>query len=153
MKTREAVGLKAKRNGDFFENLIMFFAVRSGFEFIKIPSGCINLGKKLIPTKSPFDFILVSDELTVFCDAKSTQHKNFEHSSIDQDQVRNLSKLDNGKNICGYLINFNGEVGFAPVRLLKSIERGQSVKLCDCLPMGTMKVMQFDILKLQGVAS
>lgn len=143
-------GQEAQRNGDLFENLIMFFAKRSGYEFIKIPSGCKNLGKKLIPVKSPFDFILVSKSQTIFCDAKSTKEENFSYSMIDQDQVRNLALLDNGLNKCGYLINFNGLIGFVYVDALKLVKPRTSISHGQCLPMGTIKEFNFNALSSNG---
>lgn len=144
--TRRIAGQRAKRNGDYFENLIMFFANHAKFNFIKIPSGCKTVGTKLIRVKSPFDFILVRNDWTIFCDAKSTNGNTFSYSMIDQDQVRNLTLVNTDKNCSGYIINFNGEVYFAPVILLRSIKPRQSLSRDFCLPMGDIKNINFDFL-------
>jgi hypothetical protein len=145
--SKKSSGLKAKRNGDYFENIISFFAIRQGLEVIKIPSSCKNMGIRLIAIKSPFDFILIGNFKTIFCDAKSTTKETFCYSQIDQSQIRYLSMTINNINHAGYIINFNGEVGFAPVGLLKSIKPKGSIKFRDCLDLGTLKEINFECLK------
>lgn len=140
-------GLKAQKNGERFENILMFFANRCGFRFIKIPTGCKTVGQKIFRVKSPFDFILVSDSRTIFFDAKSTLEETFSYSSIDQDQVRNLSEVKNNINLSGYIINFNGLVFFFDVETLKAVKPRSGLRKTQGCYLGTDKEINFEVLK------
>ena len=148
MKQRSLSALKAKKHGDYFENLLMFFSHRSGFKFIKIPNGCKYLPNgRIVPIKSPFDFILSSDSMTLFIDAKSVEGESFSFSQINQDQVRCLDMVKNKNNKAGYIIDLNKEVIFADIDLLKSIKPGQSIKKEDGVYLGTTKEFSLEKLK------
>jgi penicillin-binding protein-related factor A (putative recombinase) len=144
---KRSAGLRAKRTGDYFENLLMFFAGRAGFNFIKIPSGCKTVGgTKLIRVKSPFDFILSSKELTIFCDAKTTEANSFSFSQIDQDQVRNLALVKNDFSLSGYIIAFGDEVEFFSVEQLKDVKPGKGLKRGSGIYMGAKQGIEFSKL-------
>lgn len=147
MKQRSLAGLKSKKHGDFFENLLMFFAHHSNFTFIKLPSGCKYLPTgKMVAVKSPFDFILTNNEHTLFIDAKMVSRDHFYYSDIDQDQVRCLTKVKNKNNYSGYIIDFNGEVSFVPVEKLREVKPGTGITKDDGVYLGTIK--QFDISRI-----
>ncbi len=150
MKESKSIrGLKAKKNGDYFENIFMFFANRSGFNFIKIPNGCKVLDKgKLVPVKSPFDFILCNSVYTIFVDTKTTKQNVFSFSAINQNQVLNLLKVKNENNYSGYIIDLNGEVVFFCVSKLKTIKPGESIKKEDGVYLGSIK--EFDLRRIYG---
>lgn len=147
MKQISSVGLRRKKNGDYFENLLMFFAHHSNFTFIKLPSGCKYLPNgKMIAVKSPFDFILISKDHTIFVDAKMVSRDHFYYSDIDQDQVRCLLKVKNKNNFAGYVIDFNGEVSFITVSTLSEVKPGTGITKKDGIYLGTVK--QFDISRI-----
>lgn len=137
MKQRSISALKAKKHGDFFENVIMFFANRAGYKFIKIPNGCKYLPNgKIIPVKTPFDFILSREDQVLFIDAKTTEKETFPFSAIDQDQVRCLDQTQSKGTKCGYVIDLNGNVVFVEVNKLKQVSPGESLKKEDGVFLG-----------------
>lgn len=147
MKQRSFSALKAKKHGDYFENLLMFFATHSGFRFLKIPSGCKYLPTgKMVSVKTPFDFIIANDIHTVFIDAKSTEKDRFYYSDIDQDQVRCLDKVKNKNNFAGYIINFSGTVSFVSVEILKHVMPGTGITKEDGIILGDTK--KFDLKRI-----
>jgi len=145
------VGLKKKVHGDFFEALVTFFAQADKLHIIKIPEGCKVTKGKLVRVKSPFDFMLNLGDITMLFDAKTTIKKTFSYSSINQDQILNLAKMNNASNLCGYVICFDKEVGFADVRLLAKVRQGESINVEDCIYLGTVK--QFSFKNLSGATS
>ena len=138
LRNKSLIGLKKKVSGDQFEAQIGFMASRQGLKCKKIPEGCKRLpGGRIIPIKSPFDFILQSETMTFFIDAKSTINDRFNYSQIDQSQVFSLEYLKNNHSLCGYIINLNETVYFFSVDVLKSCKPGTSLSREDGTYLGT----------------
>ncbi len=144
---KSLIGLKKKVSGDQFEALIGFMASRQGLKCKKIPEGCKRLpGGRIIPIKSPFDFILQTSSMTLFIDAKSTQNYRFNYSQIDQNQLSNLHYLKNETSICGYIINLNSEVYFFPTTVLLNCKPKSSLLKENGIFLGTKE--SFNLLKM-----
>jgi hypothetical protein len=140
---RKKKGLKAKRSGQRFEEIVKIPASRDGIEVIQIPSGArwvpMRGGVRAIPTKTPFDFVMCRDGIAVFFDAKSTSAKNFTASSIQLHQLYHLARVENAGFRSGYVVYFQGtdEVVFFSASQLASLKRGDSLKSSDGLMLGS----------------
>lgn len=150
--SRRLAGLKAKIIGDQFEGLIMFHALRQRYECVRIPNGAVM--KKIqgriipVPVKSPFDFILAKDSKVAFFDAKTIESGNFSYSMLTGHQVENLSKLEAQGISSGYLIFYreSNVAVFYKAETLKSLKRGQSLKIETGIILGNRDKIDFKLL-------
>lgn len=116
-----------KRNADGFENIVLGCAQRSGFVCLRIPNGCRTVGKKIVRTKSPFDFVAsmktgsgMFPEKTIFFDAKTTELQKFPAAKITDHQLVHLLQLERAGYNAGYLVRFESlnESIFFPAKVL-----------------------------------
>lgn len=139
-KRRSIGGLKAKQNGDMFEKILEINAHRSGYEIIDIPNGALWIGpNKIIPKKSPFDYVFVSPERCIFTDAKTIAQKTFPHSLIKPHQLKALKKIWAKGHRSGYVINFSilNLTAFFTADQLWQLQKGQSLGPDQGLVIGT----------------
>lgn len=134
-------GKRAKAHGSDFEEILRFSAEVEGYEIIRIPDGCRQLGPhRLMRVQSPFDFVFVKSQYEiVFVDAKSTDNNTFTYSAITQHQLQILSLLESKGVKAGYIIYFrtpNLVVWFSASKL-NSINKGQSLKPQDGVQLGS----------------
>lgn len=140
------IGMKKKVAGEEFELAVQLMANREDWNILKIPSGCRFLSRvKIIPVKSPFDFILAKPNRIIFFDAKSIGDGTFGFSKINQNQLSKLSLLD-----CvapaGYVVNFtkHNQVVFFAVKDLREVRFRSSLKPMDGVLLGTSRDFRFD---------
>lgn len=128
---RVLAGKKSKLNGQMFENLLESSAYRQGWEVIKIPDGCRQIGQgKMIRISSPFDFVMVKKGHCLFIDAKSCIAKSFGNSMITPHQVLKLSRVQACGFLSGYICNFSSlnKVVFFPASQLYGLKHMESLK-------------------------
>jgi len=141
VKHRKSVGLKAKRSGDAFEREIM---MRCGLErvgCIRIPNGCKWIsGTKVVPVKSPFDFIMVYEGKIAFIDTKVRGADRLSFSDLEPHQLRALRlATDTTEAIGGYLCKLSGVMCFFSIEQLCNLERHESLRIEDGLAISNMR--------------
>lgn len=93
--------------GTQFENILELQCKIQSTLFIKIPLGCRRIGQnKIIPVKTPFDYVLIYEGQSVFLDCKSCDTNTFTYSQITRHQIDYLKKVWDHKCRSGYLVNF-----------------------------------------------
>lgn len=98
-------GLKAKRQGQSFENIFEVACRNHGLAVTRIPDSCRRVGaNKLIQTKSPFDFVISYAGRSAMIDTKSCDGKAFPYSKIDPRQVLNLVDHEKEGTLSGYVV-------------------------------------------------
>ncbi len=134
--------------GAGFEKYVDKCLSLKGLSVIRIHDGCKVYGpNKLVRVKQAFDFVVAGPEkLAMYFDAKTTIGDSFTFSSIDQDQLRNLLRIEKHGHVAGYIINFrqNGLYCFASAGQLAGVISGSSIKSRDCVDLGR----EIDILRL-----
>lgn len=124
-------GLRAKRVGETWENLLQSNAYRCGCKVIKIPSGCRWVSAvRAVAVKTPFDFVFIRGGKSVFLDAKTTLSGCFTFSAVDQDQIHWLTECAKGGAKAGYIVDFRTlkKVVFFSVEKLSGLRSRQSLK-------------------------
>lgn len=102
-------GLLAKENGKNFEDLFEVQAKSEGLAATRTPDGCKQIGaKKLIRVKAPWDWVVSRNGKTALIDTKTTTHKTFGHSNIDQNQVGKMVPHNRQGVLAGYVIRIQG---------------------------------------------
>lgn len=138
MTSRRVAGRKAQNKGKGFETFLERACWAQGIVAIRIPDGCrkINGGfgrlPKLLPVKSPFDWILGFEGRVVCLDTKNLGDKRLAYSALKQHQVQALWSL--GKHcVAGYLVFFNelGMLSFFNGATLKKLCSGDSLGIED----------------------
>jgi hypothetical protein len=145
MNRRSIGGLKAKRNGDDFENILMGETLKRGMGGFKIPEGCKRVRRNLLlQVRTPFDFTFYDGPLFIFCDAKHTTAMVYRKSLIKPHQVHSLLKLERETgHAAGYVIYFKplNAVYFYKASALHELQANKSLKPEDGLLLGS----RFDI--------
>lgn len=141
-QNRVKAGKLANRKGLRFEQFLINSARICGFKPIPIPDGCETVrdrsGRlKLLRVQTPFDFILIGQNQSIFIDTKITQGKTFPHSAIKHHQLRYLEDCSEA-GPSGYLVYFEStnEVVFFSSQKLASCTKGHSLKPLDGLILG-----------------
>ena len=132
--SKQIAGLKAKRNGDGFENLIINKFKSCGVAIKKIHTGTQFIGAgKTIPKKNLFDFISAYKGKTVFFDAKVRGDKTFPYSKVNQNQLDDLLLFEAQGINCGYVVGFEGgkRIVFFSASQLKKLTHGKSYSEID----------------------
>lgn len=144
-------GLLSKRNGDYFEKLIQYQANRVGCVFEKIPSGAKWVGaRRVIPMRTPFDFIIAKGGRCAVFDAKLIDSETFGRSMIKAHQLRSLLNFWRVGIPAGYVISFsNGWVEFFNADVLFNLRHRQSLKVGTGLYLGTKDC--FDLTLIWGI--
>lgn len=146
--SRKTSGLKAKRNGQAFENIVEFNCERDKWALIRIPDGCRSLGyKNLIRVKSPFDYCIAKSGKVLFFDAKTTLTNTWSYSMTNFKQVDELMKLEAAWQIAGYLVRFEkaNKVVFFIASQLRNLKPREGLQRAQGIELGTN--MDFDISK------
>lgn len=149
---KQLAGARAKSAGDAFE-LHFQTQVRSrGGIIIPVPAGGRMVksekGKKWIPKKSPFDFIVAKNSYAAMVDTKTVESTRFGHSSIDSNQLGWLDYAE-GAVAAGYVVWFrtNDAVVWFPARYLKKLKANNSLSWDQGLHLGNM-CSGYDALKI-----
>jgi hypothetical protein len=147
-------GRLAQSNGNHFELVLKNKATHQGFDVLKIPNGCKYINAfKIIPVKTPFDFIFVDTfPHLIFADAKTTAQKRFMKTKINPIQAQELYKIHTKGYVAGYIVNFSTEnktVFFSAQQLKDCLNNVVKSYLPeDGFPIGTSENIDFRALAL-----
>lgn len=104
---------------------------------------------EFIPTKTPFDFIIVEKGgRSIFLDTKSYDKNRITNSDLKDHQVNSLLYLYNHNCIAGYLVNFKpiDKIVYFSAKQLNELYKGQGLGVEDGLVIGNS--FEFDLSKL-----
>lgn len=156
-RSRSIGGMKAKKRGDAFENLLRGEAQRTRWVIVSIPTGCKVLGKnRFIRVATPFDFVFVKSGYILFADAKTTIGKTFSKSMITKHQVDHLLQIHNEMICAGYIVNFTtlNTTVFFDALTLDSLKAGESLTPNQGIHMGNNSIILLSrVFKEQDVPS
>lgn len=147
--SRSRAGFRSKRNGQAFEEMVRYRATKIDATLIKIPDGCRRInspgGIKLLPVKTPFDFVLMKRGYCITMDAKTVEEATFAYSQIDKQQLASLKTCDRDALRSGYLIWFRTPdlVSFIDVKVLAEVRQRTSIDAHDGIILG--KCASFDL--------
>ena len=142
-RTKRTAGALAKRKGQNFEAYLNHAAHIQKFFPIRIPDGCkMTIGRqglKLIRVQTPFDFILIGQQQSIFLDTKTTEANTFPYSQIKWHQLQNLLEASKA-GPSGYLIHFETlkQVVFFHAQTLQSVKKQTSLTPKDGVILGTI---------------
>lgn len=139
---RRIGGLKAKRNGQLFENVVKSQCERLGWAVVRIPDGSRTLGlNKIIRVKSPFDFCIAKRGNVIFFDAKSWEGATWAKSKVNDKQVEHLLKLEAAWQVSGYMVFFKkiDRVIFFTATQLDSLNARESLLPGQGIDLGSIK--------------
>lgn len=118
------------------------------WDTIRIADGCKQIGHgKIIRVKQAFDFFSTKQNgLSFYCDCKTTIGETFPFSAINQDQVRDLLKIQNNGHVAGFVIHFRqvDKYCFISAKELSEVVPGGSIKARAAIDLGK----EIDIDKL-----
>ncbi len=132
----------AKNRGASFERMIVSVGERTGWDVFRIADGCEGFGPTLRKVSQPFDFFAIKEEsLAIFFDAKSNDKDTFQYTSIKQNQLQNLLKIEQSFP-AGYLVFFQpiDQIVFFNASQLKTLKFRQSLKPSDGINIGSFIV-------------
>lgn len=129
------MGMKPKVAGNQFEKLFERASIRQGLGTLRIPDGCKRIpwshGMKLIPVKTPCDWVIVSKGRTALIDTKTMgKGETFPQSLINFDQISSMKRMQEHGAICGYIVWYRSpnRVVFLKLRDLFACPKGSSVQ-------------------------
>jgi hypothetical protein len=129
-------GRRAKARGASFERVFEQTCIVQGVDCLRILDGCRRIGQyKIIPAAQGFDFIIGVENKSAFIDTKCVEKGNFTFSQIKPHQLAAFEKLKRS-GVGGYVINFEKEVYFAPLNVLREVLPGKSVDIEKCKHLG-----------------
>lgn len=147
-------GLKAKREGDGFEHVLIYTAKSQGVYPIRMPNGCKRVGpKKLIQIKTDFDFILIYEGQTLFLDCKSFDSDRISHSQLTPHQVHALATIKDNQCEAGYLVCFRKaqSVNFFNAHELLNLNPGSSLTFKQGQILGSPEYFNLQLLFAQEI--
>lgn len=151
-------GRIAKKSGEFWEMNLFTTSRRQGYEVVQIPSGGrwtkMQGTLKFIPTKTPFDFIIIEKGgKSVFIDSKSYDKNRISRSDLESHQITSLLFLNEHNCTAGYLVYFKpiDKIVYFSAKQLANLNSGEGLGLDDGLLLGTS--FEFDISKLFNAPS
>lgn len=108
---RGLAGRRAQRNGAGWENLFQSHARRAGIVCIRFPDGCRRVagpgGKpRLLPVRTPFDWILSVPGHSAYVDTKTVGGGRFQYNQVKEHQVEALLALHTHGHAAGYVVHF-----------------------------------------------
>ncbi len=145
---QQIAGKKAKVYGQLFETILSNYCLRNCIKFEQIPSGCKWIGKRPIPTKTPFDFIASKNKTVLLFDAKTVNTVSFSKSACTEHQVKSLYGFELSGLTAGYIVWFrpcDSVVFFKASQLMQLLPRS-SLKVIDGLLLGSRLSLNLEIL-------
>ncbi len=146
------MGMGPKVSGNQFEALFHRAAIRQSIGILRIPDGCRRVGlKKLIPVKTPADFVLVHNSKCAFIDTKTQgSGSTFPLANINMNQVHAMASMVQHGAIGGYVVWFRNinEVVFFDCEILKNAEEG--IHCTRGFPLGSIEEMNLVKLMVHG---
>lgn len=143
-QTNRARGLKAKKNGENFENIFKVICQRMNIVVTRIPDGCRQLSAtKLTRVKTPFDWVLSFQGRVALIDTKSINAKAFPNSLIDFHQAMAMAAHEANGIRAGYVVflkEIETLVFIQAVELVKSfgVKGSFSPALGNCTVIGRL---------------
>lgn len=131
---RVLAGKKSQAKGQGFEDFIMKRFNRFGWMVKRIPNGARWTGpRKIIPIKSPFDFLAIKKGICIFFDAKRTSSKKLPMIMIKRHQQQHLQDCLDWGCPAGFIVHFESrkEIWFYSPDLQTSFKIGGE---WDCNP-------------------
>lgn len=131
---RVIAGRKSQAKGQGFEHFIMTRFRRFGWMVKRVPNGARWVGKnRIIPIKSPFDFLAIKNGICIFFDAKRTSSKTLPLVMIKEHQRDNLQDCLDWGCPSGFIVHFETkkEIWFYSPDLKESFKIGSE---WDCNP-------------------
>ncbi len=156
--TRILAGKRAKAEGDSFEHFVEKHARISGINFVKVPMGARMVrgmgGMKMIPIRTPFDYVLAKLGVATFIDAKSTSEGTFKHVLVKEHQLQALLGLERAGFTAGYLVNFRkwNRIVFFSATQLSDLRMREGLKPEEGLCIGSLYTMDLKLI-LRPVAT
>lgn len=141
-------GLRAKREGDAFQQFFFNACRAAGIYAIQFPEGCKRVMRNgrhaLIQVKTPFDFILVGRGTSAYVDTKSIAAETVTYSFLTPHQVQVLGDVEARGLKAGYVVHFKltNMVYFFSAKLLLSLRSRESLKPEQGEPLGHLYRMQ-----------
>lgn len=141
--------MHSKKIGTAWEKTFADQARLRGWAVVRIPDGCIRIVErgrtKLIPAKSPFDFILGKDSKAVFVDTKTYDSDQICYSDINFKQVEKLLSLEFEGFMAGYVVYFRpvDVAVFYQASILQRLELRESLGLMDGIILGRLADLDF----------
>lgn len=138
-----------------FEQRLIDVARSQGFVVLQIPTGCRVQARggrpRLIPVKTPFDFVLGSRGVASFFDAKNCADTNFQYSQITPHQLNELMRLELEGFRAGYVVHFKktGRVRFFAAQELARLLPGESLSESEGEDFGIYPDIDLNYLKRQ----
>lgn len=120
-RNNRLAGLRAKRQGQAFEDIFYRACVAKRVAITRFPEGCRRIGlKRLIQVKTPFDWVVSYKNRTALIDTKSVSGAFFPNSAIEGHQVSEMLKHAEHGTIGGYVVwlRLVNHVIFIPATLL-----------------------------------
>lgn len=117
---RNRQGKEAFDNGAEFESRFETMAALYGFAVTRMPSGCRQVGKRLVRVKTVLDWIISKSGQTILIDTKTTTAARFPHAKIESHQALGLSLHEHRDVRSGYVVELRkiSRVIFIPASLL-----------------------------------
>lgn len=135
-------GKLAKAQGLQFEKILEFNAKCQDILFVRMPDGCKTVSRtRIIRVRTPFDYVLVYNGISVFIDCKSFDSDRITHSQLVDHQIDSLKQINEKGCTSGYLVWFRKEnaVCFAPISRLSRLTPGQSLHGSETIYLGSIE--------------
>lgn len=148
--TRSLRGRRAKAEGAAFEGILLHAAIRANAAVVQIPTGAkvighVNGKPRLVPIKTPFDYVFAKDECVIFFDAKSLNEKSLKHRSINKHQLEALLKLEIAGFKAGYVVHLRAldQIVFFKASTLSQLQPRKSLNPNDGEVVGSDRDINF----------
>lgn len=148
--------ISPKKQGNGFEQIVKTMGKLTGWTVVKIPDGCKHVGKgKIVPVKSPFDFVLSKNGQSIFFDAKTYDQECVNTSQLNYRQLEILYALEfDAKEPAGYVIYFRpvNKVIFFPASILLTLKTDQSLHHSKGVDLGSIYSLDFYKMVMHCIA-
>lgn len=122
---RKRSASKAQAFGALFESMFETFCKKSQVAVTRFPNGCKRLSPtKLLPMKTPCDWIISYDSKTALIDTKTCE-TSFPHSHILPHQVNEMEHHEIAGAFAGYVIWYRtkDQIFFVPASTLNTLRQ------------------------------
>lgn len=129
------------KEGHQFEAILRTAAIRQGVHCIAMPLGARRVGRRLVPIKTPFDYILIHKGVCVYVDCKTYDTDSISFTRLTPHQIAALHTIQRFGCAGGYLIHFrkSSAVCFAHAHKLLDIQPGESMHGKDMIYLGQVE--------------
>jgi len=124
--------------GGAFEDLFVRSCMREQVNCTRIPNGCKILRPgKIVPVRTPFDFIINRGKFAAVVDCKTVQEGTFQRSMATTHQIESMLPIAVSLP-AGYCIHFrdSDQVAFFSVFRINKLKAGESLSPEDGLYLG-----------------